>query len=131
MHNAFLYALPYIESLLTTENVSAILTQWIPRPDFGKYIRTKERHSNITHGYAYTYLPLVPPAILKTVNEETREEEDHYFKYAEYYVKHHPDASWYDLATRMYEADAEPASLKQLTPFLPNGIIIVSSACVE
>ena len=130
MHNAFLYALPYIDSLLTTENVSAILMHWIPRPDFGKYIRTKERHSNITYGYTYTYLPLIPPAILKTVNEETREEEDHYFKYTEYYVKHHPDASWYDLATRMYEADAEPASLKQLTPFLPNGIII-SSTCVE
>ena len=115
-------ALALIDSLLTIENVSAILMHWIPRPDFGKQILTKERHSNISWSYTSTYLPLVPSAIVKTVNEETPEEEDRYFKYAVYYVKHHPDASWYDLATRMYEADAESASLKQLNPFLPNGI---------
>ena len=75
-------------------------------------------HAEIKIRYRYN-MHFVSPIQIKAIEKTYESIKEIYYACADYYVKYHPDASWHNLATHMYETDADLAALRQLSPFLP------------
>ena len=91
---------------MTVKDVYTIISHWAPQ-------KWKEAFGD-KHDF-----PLVPLSQLDLIEESYKTMEERYHQCAMYYTMYSPYAEPSDLATHMFKAGAEVATLKKLDPYLP------------
>lgn len=113
----------FVDATLTVENVAAIVIHWAPR-DWKHTFSHCRRTVRDKYG-----MPFIPHAVLDKIEKTYESIRECYKECARCYTNYHPDTSWENLATFVYEIamladddktrDKHLECLRQLSPFLP------------